>query len=145
MGMPTPTRRSIFHFRAWMSLEVAILIVGILLIFVTLDIGRRKIFPFVTDQVDYIVAAEAALVGILLIEIIGRIIVGHFRERGVLAYGFYIRTVIRIVGYLIVVMAIISILAANPALAISIGTITGVVIGFPAKTLRLMYWQQAFW
>jgi hypothetical protein len=123
MGRQPPIRERIFHYRVWMNLEVAILIVGVLLIFVTLDIGRRDIFPFVTDQVDYIVAAESALVGILLIEVIGRIIVSQFRERGVLAYGFYVRTVIRIVGYLIIVVSIISILAANPALAISIGTI----------------------
>ncbi len=32
-------------------------------------------------------------------------------------------------------MAIISILAANPALAISIGTITGVVIGFASQNV----------
>ncbi len=128
-------RRRIFHYRRWLTLEVIVLIAGIALIIATLYVSGRNISSFVTSQLDYIIAAEAAIVGILLIEIIGRIIVRQFSERGATAYGIYVRTIIRIVGYLVVVVAIVSILASNPALAISIGTITGVVLGFASQNV----------
>jgi small conductance mechanosensitive channel len=128
-------RRNLIHYRRWLSLEVIILILGIVLIFTTVDISRRDLIPFITSQRDYIISAEAAVVSILLIEIIGGVIVSRFHERGVRTYGVYVRTVIRIVGYLVVTAAIISILASNPALAISIGTITGVVIGFASQNI----------
>jgi small conductance mechanosensitive channel len=128
-------RKNISHYRRWLSLEVIILIVGIILIFSTIEISRRGLISFITTQKDYILSVEAAVVSILLIEIIGRIIVYQFQERGARAYGIYIRTVIRIVGYLVVIVIIISILASNTALAISIGTITGVIIGFASQNI----------
>lgn len=118
-----------------MSIEVVVLVLGVALIFATLEISRQELIPFVTANRDLIIAIEAALVSILLIEIIGRIIVAWFEEHGALAYGIYIRTAIRIAGYLIAVVSIISILASNPALAISIGTITGVIIGFASQNV----------
>jgi small-conductance mechanosensitive channel len=133
--IPQPFRRQVLHYRRWLTLEVIIIIVGIALIFATVEVSQREIFPFVTAQQNYIVAAEAAVVGILLIEIIGRIIVNRFHEEGVRAYGTYIRTIVRIAGYLVVVVSIISILAANPTLAISIGAVTGVIIGFATQTV----------
>jgi small conductance mechanosensitive channel len=130
-----PFRPRIFHYRAWFTLEVILIIVGIVMIFATLEISRRKVFSFVTAQQDYIVSAEATIVSILIIEIIGRIILNRFYERGAKVYGAYIRTIIRIIGYIVLVVAVISILAANPALAISIGTITGVIIGFASQNI----------
>jgi small conductance mechanosensitive channel len=135
LGRNRPFRRTFFNYHRWLTLEVVLLIVGILLILATLDISRRNIFPFITSQIDYIISAEAAIVGILLIENIGQIIVNRFHERGIRAYGIYFRTVVRIFGYLVVVAAVISILGANPTLAISIGTITGVFIGFASQNV----------
>jgi small conductance mechanosensitive channel len=135
MGVHRQFRKNLISYRRWLSLEVLVIILGIAIIFVTLYFSGRNTFPFLTTYRDYIISAEAAIVSILLVENIGRIIVYRFREHGALAYGVYIRTIIRIVGYLVAVVAIISVLAANPALAISIGTITGVVIGFASQNI----------
>jgi small conductance mechanosensitive channel len=135
VGDQHPFRHRIFHYRRWLTLEVVIIIVAIALIFATIEISRLKIFPVITAQQDYIIAVEAAIISILLIEIISGIIIKWFSERGARVYGIYIRTIIRIVGYLVAVVVIISILASNPALAISIGTITGVIIGFASQNV----------
>lgn len=135
MSARKPDQNISFRHPRWISVEVMILILGVALIFATLEVSRRELIPFVTAQRDLIIAVEAAIVSILLIELVGRIIVAWFQEHGVRAYGIYVRTIIRIAGYLVAVVAIISILAANPALAISVGTITGVIIGFASQNV----------
>ncbi len=127
--------RKVLSYRRWLSLELIVLILGIAIILVTIYISDKNAFPFLTTYRNYFLSAEAAIVSILLVEIIGRVIVIRFREHGLAAYGIYIRTVIRIVGYLIATVLIISVLASNPALAISIGTITGVIIGFASQNI----------
>ncbi len=128
-------RKNLINYRRWLSLELAIIVLGIAIISITFYISDRHLFPFLNNYQSYIVAAETAVISILLVEIIGKIVVFLFRERGALAYGIYIRTIIRVVGYLVAVVVIISILASNPALAISIGTVTGVVIGFASQNI----------
>ncbi len=128
-------RKNLINYRRWLSLELAIIFLFIAIVSATFYISDRHLFPFLNNYQSYIVSAEIAFVSILLGEIIGRIIVFRFRERGALAYGIYVRTVIRVIAYLVAVIAIISVLASNPALAISIGTITGVVIGFASQNI----------
>ncbi len=128
-------RKKLMNYRRWLSLELAIIFLGVIIIFATFYISDRHFFPFLNNYRSYVVSAETFLVSILLVEIIGRVVVFWFRERGALAYGIYIRTIIRVIGYLVAFISIISILASNPALAISIGTITGVVIGFASQNV----------
>ena len=134
--------RSVTQRRGWL-LEAVVLIVGIVVILVTFYL-TDNLFPFMLPYRDYLLSLEVAVVSVLLVELIGRVIVSRFREHGNLAYGIYIRTVIRIIGYLGAVVVIISVLASNPALAISIGTITGVVIGFASQNITSNVLAAAF-
>jgi small-conductance mechanosensitive channel len=70
-----------------------------------------------------------------VVEALGRIANVYFRQFDVLPSGMSIRTIIRIVAYLVAGVAIISILASNSALAVGVGSVTGVVIAFSAQSL----------
>jgi small-conductance mechanosensitive channel len=107
---------------------------GLALVIVTIELSNRGSFPFVTSQRNHLIAAELAVFSIFFVEIIGRLANKHL-ERDALRRGMSARVIIRTAGYLVVGAAVISILASNSALAISVGTITGVVIGFATQSL----------
>ena len=112
-----------------------LVLLGLASVILTIELSRRGTFPFVTSQRDHLIAAEIAFFSILFVEMAGRIAMDRLRERDALRRGMSARVIIRTAGYLVMGAAIISILAANPALAISVGTITGVVIGFATQNL----------
>jgi len=107
---------------------------GLALVIVTIELSNRGSFPFVTSQRNHLIAAELAVFSIFFVEIIGRLANKHL-ERDALRRGMSARVIIRTAGYLVVGVAVISILASNSALAISVGTIAGVVIGFATQNL----------
>ncbi len=107
---------------------------GVASVIVTIELSNRGSFPFVTSQRNHLIAAELAVFSIFFVEIIGRLANKHL-ERDALRRGMSARVIIRTAGYLVVGAAVISILASNSALAISVGTITGVVIGFATQSL----------
>jgi small-conductance mechanosensitive channel len=129
---PNSKRRSTSRSELFLAIIVAIL--GLAAVFLTAELSRRGTFQFVTSQRDHLVAAEIAFFSILFVEIVGRI-ANKSLERDTLRRGMSARVLIRTAGYLVVGAAIISILASNSALAISVGTITGVVIGFATQNL----------
>lgn len=107
---------------------------GVASVIITIELSNRGSFPFVTSQRNHLIAAELAVFSIFFVEIIGRLANKHL-ERDALRRGMSARVIIRTAGYLVVGAAVISILASNSALAISVGTITGVVIGFATQNL----------
>lgn len=107
---------------------------GVASVIVTIELSNRGSFPFVTSQRNHLIAAELAVFSIFFVEIIGRLANKHL-ERDALRRGMSARVIIRTAGYLVVGVAVISILASNSALAISVGTIAGVVIGFATQSL----------
>ena len=110
-------------------------LLGIALILVTLEISHRNIIHFVATQQKYIISAEAALLGVLLTEMLARISSHHLHERANVIFSTRFRIMIRITGYLIVIVSVISILASNPTLGISAGAIAGVVIAFATQNI----------
>ena len=112
--------------------------IGVASVIITIELSNRGSFPFVTSQRNHLIAAELAVFSIFFVEIIGRLANKHL-ERDALRRGMSARVIIRTAGYLVVGVAVISILASNSALAISIGTITGVVIGFATQNLLQQY------
>jgi small-conductance mechanosensitive channel len=46
-----------------------------------------------------------------------------------------VRAVVRTIGYMVIAVAILSILAANPALAVGVGSMMGLVIGFSTQNI----------
>jgi small-conductance mechanosensitive channel len=110
-------------------------LLGIVLILVTLEISHRNIIRFVATQQKYIISAEAAILGVLLTEMLARISSHHLHERANVVFSTRFRIMIRITGYLIVIVSVISILASNPTLGISAGAIGGVVIAFATQNI----------
>ena len=121
--------------RKWWVASILTVILGTSLIMVTLEISRRKLIPFVVTQQKYIVSAEAALFGVFLIESLIRIISGVFGKEEIHQNGAHLRALVRIVGYAIALICVISILASNPSLAISLGAVTGVALVFATQNI----------
>jgi len=123
------------HSGRQIALAITGTILGIALILATLEIARRGIILFVANQQRYIVSAEVALLGLFLIEMLARILSFSLRapERRHLTARF--RIVVRTVGYVVVVVSVISILASNSTLGISVGAIAGVVVAFATQNI----------
>ena len=123
------------QYQKWWVAAVLTVILGTSLILVTLEISRRKLIPFVVTQQRYIVSAEAALFGVFLIESLTGIVSRVFGRDDILQNGAHLRALVRIVGYAIALICVISILASNPSLAISIGAVTGVALIFATQNI----------
>ena len=116
-------------------LAVTGMLIGIAIILVTLEISHRNVIPFVATQQKYIITIEAAILGAFLVETIARIISLSLSRPELANYGVRIRLIVRVVGYLIAAVAVVSILASDPALAISVGAIIGVIIAFATQNV----------
>ncbi len=114
---------------------IAGLVSGIVLILATLEIAHRNIIPFVSTQRKYIISVEAAFWGVFLVEVLVRILSYNFRTHQMADYGARVRVLVRVVGYTIAVVSIVSILASDPALAISLGAVIGVIIAFATQNI----------
>lgn len=82
-----------------------------------------------------VLAAELAFFGVLAIEAWAEVIVRLFARSNAIQTGMAVRAVIRLVAYMILLVAVVSILASNPALAIGVGGVTGVIVAFSAQNL----------
>ncbi len=118
-----------------MPVAAIIMAVGLVLIAATIELSKLPGFAFVADHIYPLVSAELSVCGITLVELIGRIIVRRFTARGMAATGASFRAILRGAAYIALSIAVVSVLAESPALAISIGTVSGVIIGFAAQNL----------
>ena len=113
-----------------------IILLGIILA-ITLGLSTLVLGPLIPPAfLLYTQIAQFALIGYFVMEIISN---SAFRVATVARRSNQtaksIRSLIRILGSLIITAIIISFLSQNPALAAAIGTITGVVIGFAAQNV----------
>jgi len=114
---------------------VIVAIVGLILIVLTIELARERQAAFLVHQRDRLIAAEIALFGIAVVELASRTLLGRLRERGALQTGITLRAVLRTIAYTVLTFSVIAVLASNAALAIGVGSITGLVIGFAAQNL----------
>ena len=114
---------------------VIVAIVGLILIVLTIELARERQAAFLVHQRDRLIAAEIALFGIAVVELASRTLLGRLRERGALQTGITLRAVLRTIAYTVLAFSVIAVLASNSALAIGVGSITGLVIGFAAQNL----------
>jgi len=121
--------------RKGLFVAVAIAIIGAILVGLTVELSTESHLSFLAPHRNRIVAAEIALFGILIVEVAGRSILQHFRQRDALQVGYAVRTVLRTACYLILVVAIVSLLSSNAALAAGLGSVAGVAIGFAAQNI----------
>lgn len=110
-------------------------IITILLILATLEVSHRHINTLVSDQERYIVAIEAAILFIFIVEMLVRLVALRFKAPQFMERGTRLRLIVRIVGYSIALLAVVSILSSNAVLGISVGAIVGVVIAFAAQSI----------
>jgi small-conductance mechanosensitive channel len=116
-------------------LALAIMLACVAVIAATIELSRLSEFPFFSQHRNTLISAELVIFVIALVEIVGRVLIIRFRSRGIESVGYSIREVLRGAVYIALAIGVVSILSANPALAISIGTISGVIIGFATQNL----------
>ncbi|MGH2541844.1 MAG: mechanosensitive ion channel family protein, partial [Ardenticatenaceae bacterium] len=106
-------------------------------VFVGLTRGLNDdIFPdFLQDHRGWLVAAEVAVFGIVFVEVLVKAILRHYERQNTRQIGIMVRAVIRTIGYMTLAVAILSILAANPALAVGVGSMMGLVIAFSTQNI----------
>ncbi|HVP56831.1 MAG TPA: mechanosensitive ion channel domain-containing protein, partial [bacterium] len=131
--METEERNS--HFGRTMAVPVSGVILSIVLILVTLEIAHRGLIALVASEQKYIISAETALLGVFLTEALARGSSYGLRARDRQHAGARLRLTIRIVCYTILLVSVVSILASNPALGISVGAVAGVVIAFATQSI----------
>ena len=116
-------------------IAILVMLLCLAVIIATIELAKVSGFSFIADHRNAIVSVELTVFVITLVEVIGRAVVASFRRRGIEPVGQSIRTIIRGAVYIILTVAIISTLLSNPALAISLGTVMGVIIGFATQNL----------
>ena len=72
---------------------------------------------------------------IFMVEMLGRLVGLLLPAPHKLDQGARLRLLVRIIGYIIALMSVISILASNATLGISVGAIAGVVIAFATQNI----------
>ena len=116
-------------------IAMVVMVLCLAVIIGTIELSKLSSFKFIADHRNTFVSIELTVFVITLVELIGRAIVANFRKRGIEPVGQSIRTIIRGAVYIILTVGIISTLLSNPALAISLGTVMGVIIGFATQNL----------
>ncbi len=125
---PAPHKRSII-------ITLAGALVMIFAIIATLDISHRNINPFVTAQQKYILSLESTILVFFVVELVARLASTVSYAPRLLEHGSRLRLIIRIVGYTVGLLSVVSILASNAALGISVGAVAGVVIAFATQNI----------
>lgn len=111
------------------------LLVLIALIIATTEIGKRNIIDFVSNDQKYILSLEIVFLAVFFIEAVVRLITLGSNRPELAQHSASWRLIIRIVGYTLGILSVISILASNTALGISVGALAGVVIAFATQNI----------
>jgi small-conductance mechanosensitive channel len=117
-----------------MTIVFLIILIGCIAVVTTIVFINRSDSTFLISQRNRFIAGEVALFTILAVEISGRMILKHLTKRNALQAGITARSVLRIICYLVMTVAVLAVLADNPSLAIGVGTITGIIAGLAAQT-----------
>ena len=107
----------------------------IILLLVTQEVARRNINTFVSSQQRYIIAVEAVILAIFIVEMLGMLVRFLLPAPHMAEQGARLRLIVRIIGYAIAATSVVSILASNPTLGISVGAIAGVVVAFATQNI----------
>lgn len=110
-------------------------IITILLIIATLEISHRNINTFISTQQKYILSIESIILVAFIVEMLARLVTMHPHTRKMIEFGARLRFTVRIVGYCVGLLSIVSILASNATLGISVGAIAGAVIVFSTQNI----------
>ena len=117
-------------------LAVIIIVIGIIGVgFTTHYLDAAAKTSFLNLQRSHIIAIEVAAFSVIAIELFGKAIVKRTRDAHMVQIGMGMRAVLRVVAYLILCISLVALLSSNAALAISVGSFTGLVVAFSAQNL----------
>lgn len=116
----------------WSAIAV---VAGIFLITLTAQLGPTTPLSGLAPHRQRLITAEIAFVGVPVLELLTRAFVRRARTQEGLQASIAIGMVVRLVGYVVIAIAVLSILAANPALAVGVGRVTGLVVGLAAQNV----------
>ncbi|MDA1189858.1 MAG: mechanosensitive ion channel family protein [Chloroflexi bacterium] len=117
-------------------LIVMVVSIGIALVSLTVDIeAETPIWGFLFLHKTRVITAEIALMAVIVVEIAMRLVLRIYEAQNARQAGVAMRAVIRTVSYTIIGVVIVTILSSNPALAVSVGGMTGIIVGFAAQNL----------
>jgi small-conductance mechanosensitive channel len=107
----------------------------IALVVATSIVSKNDVNKFITKNENYILSIEIILLVVFFIEALARFATLRLSHFEIPKNSSNIRLIIRIIGYTVGVVSVISILASNTALGISVGAIAGVVIAFATQSI----------
>ncbi|MDA1347709.1 MAG: mechanosensitive ion channel family protein [Chloroflexi bacterium] len=122
--------------RAWLTTALSVFVVLLGAIGVSL-IGEidEDTMAFLVPHKARLVTADVALTAVITIEVLVEYVLKQYEFQGARQAGVMMRAIIRTVSYSIVGVVAVTILASNPALAVSVGGMTGIIVGFSAQNL----------
>ena len=110
-------------------------IASVILIIGTLDVSHRNLYPFISAQQKYILSIESAILVICVVEFLVELVTLHLHTPKSAQYSARLRFLVRVVGYCVGFLSVVSILASNAALGISLGAIAGAVLVFSTQNI----------
>jgi small conductance mechanosensitive channel len=120
------------------TLGLAIIIGAVGLVFIALTNGLgSRVFPTsLESHRSHLTSAEVALFGVIFIELLVKAALQHHERQNARQLGIMVRAVVRTIGYMVIAIAILSILASNPALAVGVGSMMGgLIVGFATQNI----------
>jgi small-conductance mechanosensitive channel len=110
-------------------------ILTVFLIVITLEIINRNLNAFISTQQKYILSIESAILVTFVVELLVRLSTLRLRTPQMLEYAARLRFFVRVIGYCVGLLSVVSILASNATLGISVGAIAGALIVFSTQSL----------
>jgi small-conductance mechanosensitive channel len=121
--------------RRTLGLAIIAGIVGLVLIALTNGLSSQVVPTSLEPHRSHLTSAEVALFGVIFIELLVKAALRHHERQNTRQLGIMVRAVVRTVGYMVIAVAILSVLAANPALAVGVGSMMGLVVGFSTQSI----------
>lgn len=135
----TPQEKSETEKSGSVKRNIILMVIGLLVLIslavATAIISQNGINTFFTKNQRYILSIEIIVLAVFFIEMLAKIITLRSKNSEIAVHSSNWRLIIRIIGYTVGVLSVISILASNTTLGISVGAIAGVVIAFATQNI----------
>lgn len=131
-----PTNRPHNRTKSTTNTIVKKVLVSAIILAATLTISTvflRSVLP--SQELMYLQAAEVAVIGYIILAIVSTTSYSLILQGSSPETAKAIRSLIRIMGTVIIVAAVIAFLAKNPIVAASISTISALIIGFASQNI----------
>jgi small conductance mechanosensitive channel len=112
-----------------------LLFVSIGLVALTAGIVHIQPLAFLEPYRIQLIAAELAVAGIIAVELLTSMLNRAARRRALMRPAPAVRPAVRFLGYSVLGVSIVSLLSASPALAVGVGSVTGLVVGLAAQSI----------